>query len=278
MDEIIARLKLIKKDDLDEREFYEQIIDVIKDIDASQISEQERESIKSTLHEIGCEDFEGWIKKKKLLGYALDDKNLEDSINKGSLLGGVWFANNMILPYISLQEESRSIDPAEKKEWAEAWLNNSRKISKNEKQIFDGMIDSIKSIDKSKLSERRFFEEVLGATLQMKDIDFTEYKHKKLQETLFGIGCENYKDWEDRHLAAGEEIPSTLSGAKDAGSLYMGASCINQFLCGYETALLSYEKMIEGGDKHGSLQQWLRASKAISAEEEKDTKDEDIDY
>ena len=55
MDEIIARLKLIKKDDLDEREFYEQIIDVIKDIDASQISEEERESIKRTLHEIGCD-------------------------------------------------------------------------------------------------------------------------------------------------------------------------------------------------------------------------------
>ena len=112
MDEIIARLKQINKDELDEREFYEQVIDVIKGIDASQLSEQERESIKSTLHEIGCEDFEGWIKKKKLLGYALDDKNLEDSINKGSLLGGVWFANNMILPYISLQEESRSIDSA----------------------------------------------------------------------------------------------------------------------------------------------------------------------
>lgn len=277
MDEIIARLKLIKKDDLDEREFYEQIIDVIKDIDASQISEEERESIKSTLHEIGCEDFEEWIKKKTLLGYALDDKNLEDSINKGSLLGGVWFANNMILPYISLQGESRSFDPAEKKEWAETWLNNSREISKNERETFDGMINSIKSIDKSKLSERRFFEEVLGTTLQMKDLDFTEYKHKKLQETLFGIGCENYKDWEAKHLAAGEEIPSTLSGAKDVGSLYMGASCINQFLCGYETALLSYEKMIEGGDEHGSLQQWLRSSKAISAKEEKDA-DEDIDY
>ena len=135
MDEIIARLKQINKDELDEREFYEQVIDVIKGIDASQLSEQECESIKSTLHEIGCEDFEEWIKKKALLGYALDDKNLEDSINKGSLLGGVWFANNMILPYISLQGESRSIDPAEKKEWAEAWLNNSREISKNEKKV-----------------------------------------------------------------------------------------------------------------------------------------------
>ena len=142
MDEIIARLKLIKKDDLDERELYEQIIDVIKDIDASQISEEERESIKSTLHEIGCEDF---------------------------------------------------------------------------------------------------------------------------------------KEWEARHLAAEEEIPTSLSGAEDAGALYMGASCINQFLCGYETALLSYENMIEGGEQKGKLQQWLSASKAISAKEEK-AADEDLDY
>ena len=125
MDEIIARLKQINKDELDEREFYEQVIDVIKGIDASQLSEQERESIKSTLSEIGCMDFGEWIRQKTLLGYALDDKNLEDSINKGSLLGGVWFANNMILPYISLQGESRSIDPAEKKEWAEAWLSQN---------------------------------------------------------------------------------------------------------------------------------------------------------
>ena len=135
MDEIIDRLKQIKKDELEEREFYEQVIDVIKDIDASQLSEQERESIKRTLHEIGCEDFEEWIKKKTLLGDVLDDKNLEVSINKGSLLGGVWFANNMILPYISLQGELRSIDQSEIKKWAEAWLNNSREISKNEKKV-----------------------------------------------------------------------------------------------------------------------------------------------
>lgn len=60
MEEFISRIQQIKKEKLDEREFYEQVLGVISGMEDVSFTPETAEQLKVALQEIGCMRYDDW--------------------------------------------------------------------------------------------------------------------------------------------------------------------------------------------------------------------------
>ena len=65
MEELISRIQQIKKEELDEREFYEQVLDIIKEMEDVSLTPKTAKDLKSLLQGIGCMRYDDWKKQKE---------------------------------------------------------------------------------------------------------------------------------------------------------------------------------------------------------------------
>ena len=70
MEKIISKLKEIKKEELSERDFFESVIEVLSEIDETNLDnivsdEEEGKKLSEQLKDIGCVDWKTWVEEKE---------------------------------------------------------------------------------------------------------------------------------------------------------------------------------------------------------------------
>ncbi len=125
-------------------------------------------------------------------------------------------------------------------------------------------LEELKKIKKENLSEREFYEKVLTVISKMEDVYLTEESAEELKQTLLEIGCVDYTTWKAEKEKEGTILDNEVMGEGiRKGSISAAVSFINQLLGDYDQASFGLSFMLDGGEKHGWVQSWLRNSKNI---------------
>lgn len=78
MKSFINELKEIKKDELDERSFYEQVLSIIQKMTYVSLTPETAEQLKTALEEIGCMRYDEWKAEKDKNGETIEENNVYD--------------------------------------------------------------------------------------------------------------------------------------------------------------------------------------------------------
>lgn len=76
MKSLINKLKEIKKDELDERSFYEQVLSIIQEMRDVSLTPETVEQLKTALEEIGCMRYDEWKAEKDKNGETIEENNV----------------------------------------------------------------------------------------------------------------------------------------------------------------------------------------------------------
>ena len=145
----IADLHNIKKEKLDERVFYEEVIKVIIKMKDSHLTPELHEKLQLVLKDIGCENIDDW-KKKKIENFQIDEAKtsiMEKGIDDAELGWGVnivnFLAYNNYENYLAFKEYM--LDG----KIAEDWLANSQLLRKSKTKLDYKLLQKIKKAKES---------------------------------------------------------------------------------------------------------------------------------
>lgn len=126
-------------------------------------------------------------------------------------------------------------------------------------------INKLKEIEKDKLDERSFYEQVLSVIQGMEDVSLTPETAKQLKMALQEIGCMRYDEWKAEKDKNGETIEENNTGkGREQADIATAVSFVSQLLGDYGNASSSLSRMLEGGEKYGWVQRWLKNSSEYS--------------
>lgn len=132
MEEILKRLKEIKKDGISEREFLESVLTVVKDMEDVRMDDENFELLKNTLLEIGCKDYCTWKEEKEKEGKQVNEYNIREGISRADLGLAVCFISQLLYTRSdAVSSLSRMLDGGEICGWVQSWLRRSKELSKN---------------------------------------------------------------------------------------------------------------------------------------------------
>ena len=166
IEDLLFRLEVINKDELGEREFFQEVIKVIKDMHEAGLTKEEFNEFSNKLSEIGCVDYKTWLAEKSNVRAELRRPNLESGSKDGSLSVGARLIDSCMTDYEHSQYRLNLItEKGEKSGFLQMWLRNNKKILDGEKENPDKTFENQELVE----SEEREIE---------------EYKLKKEQLTL----------------------------------------------------------------------------------------------
>ena len=270
MEEFISRIKQIKKEELDEREFYEQVLDIIKEMEDVSLTPKTAKQLKVALQEIGCMRYDDWKSQKEENGETIEENNMGKGIEQADISSAVSFVSRLLGDYDNASFSlSYMLDGGEKYGWVQQWLKNSRELYPKDKEEIrkgiDSHLTSLKEIKKEELGEREFYEQVLGVISGMENVSLTPETAEQLKVALQEIGCMRYDDWKAQKVKNGEAvIEGNIGEGIERGDISTAVSFVSQLLGDYENASFSLPYMLDGGEKYGWVQQWLRNSQEKS--------------
>ena len=269
MEEFISKIKQIKKEVLDEREFYEQVLGVISGLENVSLTPETAEQLKVALQEIGCMEYDDWKKQKEENGEIIKENNMGKGIEQADISSAVSFVSQLLDDYENASFSlSYMLDGGEKYGWVQQWLKNSKELYPKDKEEIrkgiDSHLTSLKEIKKEKLDEREFYEQVLGVISGMEDVSLTPEMAEQLKVALQEIGCMKYDDWKAQKVKDGEAvIEGNIGEGIERGYISTAVSFVSQLLGSYKNAKFSLPYMLDGGEKYGWVQQWLTKSKEL---------------
>jgi hypothetical protein len=149
MEEFISRIQQIKKDKLSEREFYEQVLNVLKDMENVSLTQEAATQLKSSLQEIGCIKYDEWKKIKEVNGEKIVEYDVGKGIKQADISTAVFFVTQLLGNYENAGDSLlRMVDGGEEYGWVQQWLKNSKQISQSEQK--NSIVQKIRA-----LAERR---------------------------------------------------------------------------------------------------------------------------
>ena len=166
------------------------------------------------------------------------------------------------LSMFGLSEEEKSYIEDKKRENEEL----DKKYGKDKKEDVPDYIKKLSEINKDKLTEREFYENVLQIIKDAKEskISLTEEEAELLKDTLLSIGCKKYSDWKAEKDAKGEMVvEGNIGEGIENGDIATGVSFVHQLLGSYDNAEYALAKMLDGGEEYGWVQKWLRNSRQL---------------
>ena len=270
MEEFISRIQQINKGELDEREFYEQVLDIIKGMEDVSLTPKTAGQLKDALQKIGCMRYDDWKKQKEENGETVVENNMGKGMEQADISTAVSFVSQLLGDYDNASFSlSYMLDGGEKYGWVQQWLKNSRELypkAKEEiKQGIDSYLTSLKGIKAEKLDEREFYEQVLGVISEMEDVSLTHQTFEQLKTALEDIGCMKYDDWKAQKDERGETVvEGNIGEGLKRGDISTAVSFVSQLLGDYNNASFSLPYMLDGGPEYGWVQQWLKKSQEIS--------------
>ncbi len=126
----INKLKEIKKDELDERSFYEQVLSIIKGMEDVSLTPETAEQLKIALQDIGCMRYDEWKAEKEKNGEKVEENNMEKGIEQADISTAVSFVSQLLGDYDNASRSlSYMLDGGEKYGWVQQWLKNSSKLN-----------------------------------------------------------------------------------------------------------------------------------------------------
>lgn len=174
MEDYINRLKQIKKGEVEERTFYEQVLTVIKDMGDISLTPETFEELKATLREIGCQTFEEWLAEKKENGIYVERKNLAEGIRSAAIPAAVTHVSQLLNDYetadfgLCFMNEYKLI---------EEWLKNSKdnKLTIPYYQVAKSALMNWQGLSEEEAEEKirtSTFEEIEGEVYARGSIDY----------------------------------------------------------------------------------------------------------
>ncbi|MBR6034231.1 MAG: hypothetical protein IKP28_05835 [Clostridia bacterium] len=131
MEEYVSRLKQIKKDELNEREFYEQVLSIIAEMEGVRLTPETAQLLKDTLIEIGCVEYDEWKAQKEANGETIRDVNIREGIQHANISTAVTFVSQLLYDYENAEFSLRyMLDGGEKLGWAQQWLARSKELER----------------------------------------------------------------------------------------------------------------------------------------------------
>lgn len=73
MENVIKKLKAINKEELSEREFYEEVLTALNEMSGVKVNPQAAGELKQTLSNIGCKSYDEWKQEKEEAGEEIED-------------------------------------------------------------------------------------------------------------------------------------------------------------------------------------------------------------
>lgn len=139
-----------------------------------------------------------------------------------------------------------------------------KRQEENEKKM-QKWIEKLKEIDTQKLDERGFYEHILSIIKDMEEFDLTFKTAEELKNALKEIGCVRYEEWKKQKELNGEIIEDKSIGEGiESADIGVAVSFISQLMSNWDNADFAFRKMLDGGEKYGWVQQWLRNSQEKS--------------
>lgn len=136
MEKFISRIQQINKGELDEREFYEQVLDVIKELEDVPLTPKAFEQLKNALEEIGCTRYDEWKKQKEENGKSVEENVVGKGIEQADISTAVSFVSKLLGDYSNANSSlSRMLDGGPEYGWVQQWLKKSREISQAKQSI-----------------------------------------------------------------------------------------------------------------------------------------------
>ena len=270
MEEFIFRIQQINKGELDERKFYEQVLDIIKGMEYVSLTPKTAEQLKDALQKIGCMRYDEWKKQKEENGETVVENNMKKGIEQADISTAVRFVSQLLDDYDNARcSLSYMLDGGEKYGYVQQWLKNSRELypkAKEEiKQGIDSYLTSLKGIKAEKLDEREFYEQVLGVISEMEYVSLTPKTAEQLKDALQKIGCMRYDEWKKQKEENGETVvENNMKKGIEQADISTAVRFVSQLLDDYDNARCSLSYMLDGGEKYGYVQQWLKKSQEIS--------------
>lgn len=117
--DLLEKLKGIKKEELSEREFYEQVLSVIKEIRENNGISKDKEAFVKALREIGCMDYKEWKKVKHEAGELVEETTIDEGIKNADIATAVSLISN----YMHSPEFMETY--MDDRVWDEEWIKSS---------------------------------------------------------------------------------------------------------------------------------------------------------
>ena len=99
MEKFLSLLKQIKKEELTEREFYEDVLSVIAKMKGVSLTPESAEQLKKTLQEIGCVPYDEWKKEKDEKGERILGNTIGEAFKNGYISGAVSCVSQLLSSY-----------------------------------------------------------------------------------------------------------------------------------------------------------------------------------
>ena len=126
---LLDKLKGIKKDELSERKFYEQVLSVVKEMRESYEITKDEEAFVNALREIGCLSSEEWMEAKQAAGEQVPELTVGEGIRSADIGTAVSIISN----YMSSPDFMQSY--MNDRIWDEEWVQNSIEMEKGKLKI-----------------------------------------------------------------------------------------------------------------------------------------------
>lgn len=169
--EIVDRLSEINKDELNERQFFQEVLSVIKDMKDFDLTEESFAEISKTLREIGCVDYKTWLEEKSKVEAKLRLPSVENGSRDGSLAVGARLIDSCMTDYEHSKARLNMItQDGETPAFLPMWLKNNEKILKGQKENPDITFEYQEFVEKEEreLEDRKARKSQL--TLEIKEI------------------------------------------------------------------------------------------------------------
>lgn len=176
---LLDKLKGIKKDELSERKFYEQVLSVVKEMRESYEITKDEEAFVSALREIGCLSSEEWMEAKRVAGEQVPELTVGEGIRSADIGTAV----NIISNYMSSPDFMQLY--MNDRIWDEEWVQNSIEMEKGKLKIPYYQVAQQALMNWNGLSEEQAQQIILEQSFE--EIDSHVYAKGSMDYAIDGI-------------------------------------------------------------------------------------------
>ena len=177
---LLAQLKGIKKEELSERKFYEQVLSIIKDMRENHEITKDEEAFVNTLREIGCLDSEEWMAAKQVAG---EQVQTAENVGEGIRSANIGTAVNLISNYMHSPSFMQSY--MNDRIWDEEWIQNSIELERGKLKIPYYQVAQQALMNWNGLSEEQAQKIVLEQSFQ--EVDSQVYAKGSMDYAIDGM-------------------------------------------------------------------------------------------
>lgn len=264
MEELINKLKQIKKEGLTDRQFYAQVIACLDDLKDIDLTFENQRIFRETLLQIGCKPVEEWKKEQIEKGVNGEEIKEYDRAYKGirsaNLLEGV----NMVSQFIDVRAGASAaknvISPGTVYSWPKQWCERNRMLYGPAPSV-EEVVANIKALNKDALGERAFYEEIMLNLISTRNMtEMTPEMHREIADALRLVGCQTVEEWKSEKEQAGKtsEMFKDVKKGVEIGDIGTGVAMVEKFFSSYDNAVqMSVQEL--GGEMPDAMR-WVNSS------------------